>query len=249
MLKEKQHQYGFSNNLPWILYNKYVPGLKQVGPKCGPVAVCMADHLQQSRIDKEKVEVIFQAAQRNGYTNHGEMLSADNMAQLAGVICGCEAEVLVGGMRNHFHAIVGHIVAGKPVLMPYDNGFDQEPCQKNGNRAHWALASGILLGLERGSVPKELYTQPIETLPWLCLPNDAISPFPVPFQQGLAKQGRSKSYRPWKLDEVAGSNEQLNQLDPDKDASEYVLPAGDLAVGLSGKVVLLHTRKGVESSI
>ncbi len=48
------------------------------------------------------------------------ILSADNMALLAEEVCGCEAELLSGGLSgNNAATIIAHLWGRQPVLIPY----------------------------------------------------------------------------------------------------------------------------------
>ncbi|XP_039986101.1 UPF0692 protein C19orf54 homolog [Xiphias gladius] len=240
-----QRDSSFRKDLQWILANIYVPSLIQDGPQCGLVALWMAAHLRQS-ID---METVVQTALSRGYTTQGEMFSANNMALLAEEVCGCKAELLSGGLSgNNAAAIITHLWGRQPVLIPYDEDYNHEPCQRSGHRAHWAVASGVLLGLDQGSVSEQcLQSDP--SLPWLYLPSHSSFPCPV---SGtglrevyiLAKQGKSLRYQLWRLDSVAQSNEQLRTMDPQRtnDGTQYVVPQGGVEAGLAGQAVLLHTR-------
>ncbi|XP_029923504.1 actin maturation protease [Myripristis murdjan] len=237
----------FRKDLQWILFNKYVPSLIQDGPQCGLVALWMAAHLRQPQLGVD-MDTIVQTALKRGYTAQGEMFSAHNMAQLAEEVCACRAELLTGGLRgDNAAAIITHLCDGQPVLIPYDEDFNHEPCQRSGHRAHWAVASGVLLGLDQGSMSQE-HIQPDPSLPWLFLPSDLSSPCPVPTAGVreayiLAKQGKSLRYQLWSLDCVAQSNEQLRMMDPQRasDGTLYVVPEGGVEAGLAGQVVALHT--------
>lgn len=110
------------------------------------------------------------------------------------------------------------------------------------------MVSGVLLGLDQGSVSGEL-TEPDPTLPWLHLATDSSSPCPVGSTTVkevhiLAKQGKSLRYQLWSLDSVAQSNQQLRTMDPQRanDGTQYVVPRGGVEAGLAGQAVLLHTR-------
>ncbi|XP_008280751.1 actin maturation protease [Stegastes partitus] len=238
----------FRKDLQWILVNTYVPSLIQDGPQCGLVALWMAAHLWQPQLSVD-MDTVVQTALSRGYTAQGEMFSAENMALLAEEVCGCKAELLSGGLRdNNAAAVIAHLWGRQPVLIPYDEDFNHEPCQRGGQRAHWAVASGVLLGVDQGAVSKD-HTQPDPTLPWLCLAADSCSPCPVSTTAVkevyiLAKQGKSLRYQLWSLDNVAQSNEQLKEMDPQKanDGTQYVLPLGGVEAGLAGQAVLLHTR-------
>lgn len=242
-----QRASSFRTDLQWILRNAYVPSLIQDGPQCGLVALWMAAHLRQPQL-KIDMETVTQTAISRAYTAQGEMFSASNMAMLAEDVCGCKAELLTGGLKgNNAVSIIRHLWDQQPVLIPYDEDFNHEPCQRSGHRAHWAVASGVLLGLNQGSLNNN-HVQRDPTLPWLYVPMDTSSPWPLSSSELqevyiLAKQGKSLRYQIWSLDCVAQSNEQLRMMDPQraKDGTEYVLPKGGVESGLSGQAVLLHT--------
>ncbi|XP_054461191.1 actin maturation protease [Anoplopoma fimbria] len=243
-----QRESSFRKDLQWVLVNTYVPSLIQDGPQCGLVALWMSAHLRQPQLSID-METVVQTALSRGYTAQGEMFSAENMALLAEEVCGCKAELLSGGLSgNNAAAIITHLWGRQPVLIPYDEDYNHEPCQRSGHRAHWAVASGVLLGVDQGSVSRE-HIQPDPTLPWLHLASDSSAPCPVGNTAVkevyvLAKQGKSLRYQLWSLDSVAQSNEQLRTMDPQRanDGARYVVPQGGVEAGLAGRAVMLHTR-------
>ncbi|MEQ2311032.1 hypothetical protein AMECASPLE_015460 [Ameca splendens] len=243
----RQRESCFRQDLQWFLVNTYVPSLIQDGPQCGLVALWMAAHLRQPQLNLD-METVVQTAVRRGYTAQGEMFSAFNMALLAEELCVCKAELLSGGLGGgNAAAIIKHLWRGQPVLIPYDEDFNHEPCQRNGHRAHWAVASGVLLGLDKGSVDNE-HAQPDPTLPWLYLANSHV-PCPIKDTSAtevyvLAKQGKSLRYQLWSLDSVAQSNGQLRTMGQLRanDGIQYVVPEGGVEAGLAGQAVLLHTK-------
>ncbi|KAG9472503.1 hypothetical protein GDO78_019196 [Eleutherodactylus coqui] len=132
----------FGGNLKWLLYNQHIPSLIQDGPQCGLVALWMAGGLLSNK-QSVTLDYIVQVATSRGYTIHGEMFSADNMSYLAEEVFGCDCELLTGGMEGENRdRILGQVTAGLPVLIPYDEDFNHEPCQRDGHRAHWAVISG-----------------------------------------------------------------------------------------------------------
>jgi hypothetical protein len=58
----------------------------------------------------------------------------------------------------------------------------------------------------------------------------------------LALQGKSRHLSAWPLSDLVESNENLRQLDPERQASEleYIVPEGGLQEGLCGKAILIH---------
>uniref|UniRef100_A0A1A7W732 Actin maturation protease n=1 Tax=Iconisemion striatum TaxID=60296 RepID=A0A1A7W732_9TELE len=243
-----QRESCFRKDLQWILVNTYVPSLIQDGPQCGLVALWMATHLLQLQQTID-METVVQTAMRRGYTAQGEMFSASNLALLAEEVCGCRAELLSGGLSGrNGAAIIRHLWAGQPVLIPYDNDLNHEPCQRSGHRAHWAAASGVIIGLDQGSVNTER-THSDPSLPWLHLATEPSPPCPINSTTVrevfiLAKQGKSLRYRLWSMDSIAQSNQQLKALDPQRvnDGTCYVVPEGGLEAGLAGQAVLLHRK-------
>ncbi|XP_061072747.1 actin maturation protease isoform X4 [Conger conger] len=202
----------------------------------GAAAVCLALAIQQQHFGARLEQKV--------WLNHVRVcVLARDMALLAEEVCGCHAEHLSGGMGgDNSSRIVRHLSAGLPVLIPYDEDFNHEPCLRSGHRAHWAVASGILLGVAQGTLKGHFQADP--ALPWLLLPRDA------PCWQGaaveevyiLAKQGKSLRYQLWPLEALERSNSQLREMDPKRaaDGTAYVLPQGGLQVGLAGQAVLLH---------
>ncbi|CAJ0952346.1 unnamed protein product, partial [Ranitomeya imitator] len=231
----KIQQERFSGHLKWLLYNQPVPSLIQEGPQCGLVALWMAGGILSN--NKEvTLDYIVQVATSRGYTVHGEMFSADNMSRLAEEVFGCHCELLTGGMEGeNRERILGHLTAGLPVLIPYDEDFNHEPCQRDGHRAHWAVISGVLLGMQNGSF------DPDPDVPGLFLPPPRRPPVSTRQHYLIAKQGKSRRYQLWGYGSLSRSNNQLLHLDPKRtcDGNVYVVPAGGVQAGLCGKTLLL----------
>ncbi|CAL9684031.1 unnamed protein product [Knipowitschia caucasica] len=231
-----QQEHSFRNDMMWVLENT-----------CGLVALWMASHLCQPQLNID-METVVQTALNRAYTAQGEMFSAQNMALLAEEICCCKAQLLSGGLRDdNALSVIKHLWDRQPVLIPYDEDFNHAPCKRSGHKAHWAVASGVLLGLDHGSLTKQhVHSDP--TLSWLHLSTGA-SLCPLISSQPrevyiLAKQGKSLRYQIWSLDCLAESNDQLRTLDPKRehDGTKYILPEGGVEAGLKGKAVLLYTR-------
>ncbi|KAI6057491.1 UPF0692 protein C19orf54-like protein [Aix galericulata] len=62
------------------------------------------------------------------------------MAALAQEVFPCRAELLRGGLggRNR-ERVLRHLASGNPLLVPYDEDSNHEPCERRGHRAHWAV--------------------------------------------------------------------------------------------------------------
>ncbi|KAE8585657.1 hypothetical protein XENTR_v10021394 [Xenopus tropicalis] len=239
MIKNRQSR--FNGELKWLLYNQYVPSLIQEGPQCGLVALWMAGKLL-NLAHEAPLQTIVEAAVSRGYTAQGEMFSAANMAVLAKEVFGCRSELLTGGMDGENKGkILQQLTSGLPVLIPYDEDFNHEPCQREGHRAHWAVISGVLFGVRCGSF------SPDPDIPGLCYPSsDSPSLEDLNIQEIylVAKQGKSLRYQLWEYDCISRSNGQLIHLDPKRsnDGNVYIVPSGGVKAGLCGQIVLFQPK-------
>ncbi|XP_062995857.1 actin maturation protease [Elgaria multicarinata webbii] len=239
----RRRKASFSERLKWLLLNNPVPSLIQEGPQCGLVALWMAGALL-SLPTAVSLEKIVQVALERGYTAQGEMFSAADMAKLAEGVFPCKTELLSGGLEGQSQErILRHLCTGFPVLIPYDEDSNHEPCLRRGYKAHWAIASGALLGLKGGfRLPP---CQEDEEIPGLFHAAPAAAPLPpleaVAETYLLCKQGKSCRYQLWSYAQVQGSNAQLTDFSPKRaaDGKVYVVPAGGVREGLCGKAVLL----------
>ncbi|KAM9323987.1 actin maturation protease [Gastrophryne carolinensis] len=237
----KKQQDRFNGTLKWLLYNNHIPSLIQEGPQCGLVALWMAGRLISNK-PEVTLEDIVATAITNGYTTLGEMFSAANMATLSELVFGSHCELLSGGMEGENKMrILNHLTVGLPVLIPYDEDFNHEPCDRDGHRAHWAVISGVLLGMQNGSFA------PDPDVPGLYQPppnSTALDTGDIQQIYLIAKQGKSLRYQLWKYSSASRSNSQLLHLDPKRasDGNAYVLPEGGVQAGLCGKILLLKRR-------
>lgn len=120
--------------------------------RCGLSALSMANDLlrhpddlslkpEYARHEQQELDSLLKLAQLRGFSEHGEMYSAENLAELAKEFYGHNCVVLNGAL-NDGNFIVSEIMRGSAVLVPYDADKNHEPCQQNGHRAHWALVTG-----------------------------------------------------------------------------------------------------------
>lgn len=246
----KLHKDRFRSDLQWILFCADLPSLIQEGPQCGLVALWMAGALL-STPGSVSLERLVQVAVERGYTAQGEMFSVADMAKLAQETLGCQAELLCGGLGGpNRDRVLQHLISGHPLLIPYDEDFNHEPCQKKGHKAHWAVSAGVLMGVQR--VPSPGYIEDSE-LPGLFhpVPDACHQPpsFPEESSPGavflLSKQGKSWHYQLWDYSQVRDSNLQLTDFSPARatDGRVYVVPAGGVQAGLCGQALLLRPQK------
>ncbi|KAM4020430.1 actin maturation protease isoform 3-T3 [Anomaloglossus baeobatrachus] len=169
--------------------------------------------------------------------------------------CGLVALWMAGGIVSNKHEVTldcivqeatsrGFTVCGEMFsvfnsLYRYDEDFNHEPCQRDGHRAHWAVISGVLLGMQNGSF------DPGPDVPRLFLPPPDVTDLntgDIEQQYLIAKQGKSLRYQLWEYGSLSRSNNQLLHLDPKRtcDGNVYVVPEGGVQAGLCGKILLLN---------
>ncbi|XP_056371433.1 actin maturation protease-like isoform X3 [Oenanthe melanoleuca] len=91
---------------------------------------------------------LLDTARARGYSRHGEMFSAADMAALAQELLPCRAELLQGGLGGPNRGrVLQHLRRGRALLVPYDEDSNHGPCCRRGHKAHWALINGLLLAV------------------------------------------------------------------------------------------------------
>lgn len=245
----KLHKDRFRSDLQWILFCADLPSLIQEGPQCGLVALWMAGTLLAPP-SGTPLQRLVQMAMERGYTAQGEMFSVADMGRLAQEALGCQAELLCGGLGSpNRDRVLQHLVAGHPLLIPYDEDFNHEPCQRKGHKAHWAVSTGVLLGVQ--GVPSPGYAEDPELSGLFHpMPGMPCQPPSLPEEDLpgavylLCKQGKSWHCQLWDYDQVRDSNMQLTDFSPSRaaDGREYVVPAGGVRAGLCGQALLLRPR-------
>nr|XP_036869824.1 UPF0692 protein C19orf54 homolog isoform X3 [Manis javanica] len=218
----KLHKDRFRSDLQWILFCADLPSLIQEGPQCGLVALWMAGALLAPHRNIS-LEGLVQMAVERGYSAQGEMFSVADMGKLAQEALGCHAELLCGGLGGpNRHRVLQHLVTGHPLLIPYDEDFNHEPCQRKGHKAHWAVSAGA--ANQPPSLPEEGSSGAIYL---------------------LSKQGKSWHYQLWDYNQVRDSNLQLTDFSPMRasDGRAYVVPTGGVRAGLCGQFLLLRPQE------
>uniref|UniRef100_S4RK42 Actin maturation protease n=1 Tax=Petromyzon marinus TaxID=7757 RepID=S4RK42_PETMA len=179
-----------------------------------------------------------------GFECIGACFNAFDMSRLAEDLFGCQVTLLQNGMLGENRSlIIEHLVRGQPLLIPYPLCCNYEPCNKRGHKAHWAVVTGALLGVDWSDV-ETCFEEVAETPGLYSAESAEIRPMTshVHALYLLAKQGKSVRHRLWDFDRVAESNGQLLEFDPRRqaDGTTYVVPAeGGVRAGLCGKLLLL----------
>ncbi|KAJ3301217.1 hypothetical protein HDU76_005805 [Blyttiomyces sp. JEL0837] len=246
----------------WTVKYSPVSTILQKGPTCGLVAVVVAakffqktfleTNLTDDRVlESHEPSKLLALAQKNGFTWKGEMFSAQHLADIATQAYGLKAEVATWDSHEQ---ILRHLDQGGLCLVAYDKDGNNEPCLKNGHKAHWTLINGYAIansnpnhagsftyeatqinvrdtstGENVASTPNVIKTVTAENILLLCV------------------HGKTVRQCVWMYDRLFESTHNLQRVQPSvyenrqTDNNEgYVVPKdGDLSASLAGKVVFL----------
>ncbi|XP_059086239.1 actin maturation protease-like isoform X1 [Tigriopus californicus] len=245
LLQPRTHHYVYCSS-------RHAHGLLQDGPQCGLVALTMAmTALNPSGIISTLT--ILDKARSKGVTKHGEMFSAQALADLANDFCTLAkakeetiAMVDSSDILNNPVELMNFFIADEKslLLVPYDSDFNQHPCVKEGKRAHWAILLGFVLTASADKETESIDCQQINENVSL-LNNGAVNAnFWAKSESSelkvLARQGKSLRLFLFDPRTLWTSNYNLKAWEPtQEDERHYVLPDGGISEGLKGKLVKL----------
>lgn len=135
----------------WLYHNNDVDSCLQDGPTCGLIALKLAADILRTtgsqpilkESEENEIAELLQLSKDSGFSYHGEMFSARDMASLAKKYYNINFKVLSSGLED-CEGLVKHVFQGYPVVVPYDSDRNNEPCLKRGYKAHWAVITGEL---------------------------------------------------------------------------------------------------------
>lgn len=244
---------GFS----WISCNaavqSYLQGSKQ--PMCGLAATLMAAEIIKVPFAHDlDLEDLFEDAKEQGFTKQGEMFRAHDLAKLIERVLMCEAEVLTGPIDNHKEKILSHLAAGYPYLIPHDADHDHRPAKKNGEKSHWGIVTGFLVGNTINTNQKGIVKTPGTKVrnhffvrDWKKISKSTKeSIFNIDTTEKplflFAKQGRAPGLKIWAWNSLAESNSQLFEFDTSRFPGDYILPPGGPGEGLNEQSILIRPK-------
>ncbi|XGW03891.1 hypothetical protein V3C99_015216 [Haemonchus contortus] len=215
-----RHTEATSTSLPGA-YIRILPvePLIQNGPQCGLVALSMAT--KYLGLERKEISEILECARKLGFTNHGEMFSAEWLRQLASSMWPVRATVISIPEASKLLKLID---SGKAVLIAYDCAKNFEPALRNGHGAHWALLAGYAY--------VDVDSKDIRPATDVVVKDeDAVYVF--------AYHGKSKHMGLWSYSSLWQSSLNLFEAGPERKAPTYVLPHDGLDQ-LRGKCVLLE---------
>ncbi|KAI8813664.1 hypothetical protein BJ742DRAFT_439287 [Cladochytrium replicatum] len=225
----------------------------QTGPTCGLIALLIA-RKHYNRISAPSLmnvpdslysidgpvtlTAMLALAKSAGFTQHGELFSAYDIAKLASHWCGMQAKVVPWDEKTEDRSVdnvTSHLLTGGLALIPYDRDKNNEPALKRGHSAHWCIANGLIF-LSEGSSGEEqsgsLDVRVIEHERWTDSRNNPSF--------ALCVHGKSLHQAVWRYDSLRRSNANLIEVSQKVAQGKYCIPEnGDLSGTLRGLVVLL----------
>jgi len=192
--------------------------------------------------DDEEIEQFLSMAKERGYSLKGEMFSAYHLAELASDCCGLHATVMEDVLNKeseHPLQLLGHLLKGSLLLVPYDSSKNFEPCCLGGRKAHWAIVKGFV-------VPNNDQQSEGDVLQVRMVNGEGEGLLDeVRYEDVLlvCQQPKSKRQALWTLEQLALSNANLMKADEEllSTPSQYVVPP-TLDSTLKGKIILLQSR-------
>ncbi|VDO26069.1 unnamed protein product [Onchocerca flexuosa] len=191
-----------------VAFVRNVEPILQNGPQCGLVAIQMV--AQAYGLPTRNIDEIFQLAKQKGYTNYGEMFSADWLADIATSLWPM-LNIVVENVPSTAE-MEQLIQENALLLMPYDCDKNHQPSNRRGHNAHWCLIIGFLCPV------KEL-----ETVTW----NATIAHTCSKVTHVFCIHGKSRHLAVWNYSQLIASN--FNLREASNKLIDYVIPSSDLS--------------------
>lgn len=117
-------------------------GVLQEGPQCGLAALAICMRMP----NKNTINELFDEAKEAGYTYNGELFSAKDFTELVEKRLTNKVTLFNGCLDTS--EVKEFLLSGGLILVPYDCDKNHTPCRSNGQKAHWAIISGIIVTSE-----------------------------------------------------------------------------------------------------
>ena len=199
---------------------------------CGLVALSIASLLLTGKPCSP--EQLLSKAKEKGYSNNGEMFSAQHLLNLA------TSELLcIGSLVDTTTVTPGDILTSiaqqRALVVPYDADKDHSPCLAQGHRAHWCTLVGFavtsLPPTEAPGTHVELSPADFEVKLFQDLGKDQVYVF--------ARQGKSRHLGLWGLPALLESNANLVEAGDHRSPTHYVIPSQGICQSLASLLLNL----------
>ncbi|XP_050528485.1 UPF0692 protein CG33108-like isoform X2 [Daktulosphaira vitifoliae] len=120
--------------------------IKQIGPTCGLVVLCMAEPLSDFSEPRVTIDLLYNEAKKRGFTKLGEMFSTSQMCEMA--------DLFLANWYKIYHInyslikdksfIVKLIKDDCLIIICYDDDRNMMPTVNQGHTAHWAIICGMI---------------------------------------------------------------------------------------------------------
>uniref|UniRef100_X2B042 Actin maturation protease n=1 Tax=Capitella teleta TaxID=283909 RepID=X2B042_CAPTE len=245
-IKRFHSQNDFENSTFHLGVINPVEPLIQEGPQCGLVALVMASQVLNH---PASIDTLFSKAKELNYTEQGEMFSADDLVSLASLTLKCNGYVIASeDLKTKTQAILNALIKNHVVLIPYDRDCNNEPCLKEGRKAHWAIITGFLAVISSSSDRLPSCVTVNATNPSLLHPKfpvdaEAVTRYAMKSEdlRVFANQGKSIRTHLWSMKSLLESNSQLIQLGQEIKIARDAYVVKDIGF-IRNKVVILYPK-------
>lgn len=224
----------------------------QHGPTCG--MSCLSTALHWSLHQHVSIDSIVDTARRLGISKKGELFDARACLELAresGLAASLRSWLSTQDVFQWWRENPNCVI-----MVPYDKDANNEPCHRNGVKAHWCMIVGVsLVADDVPSLNERVARSEGEVDDFLLYRDHLISMYemqkraplmlsestrPASHTALICVHGLSKYPGVWPLLDLFSSCNQLNQVDDALSATEFHLPpSGNIAHTLKGQVILI----------
>jgi hypothetical protein len=155
-------------------------------------------------------------------------------------------------MADNWAEVLTGLCQGDAFLIPYDADANNEPCNRKGHRAHWAVLTGFCATISAQTLQQKVPALSLDSNESLvdlwpfrhCIQAETIVRMLVDRQSTLfvmAQQGKSKRCQLFKWSALCDSNQNLVQVDPKRQTDEYLLPEAGFLDQLNNRYIRLRS--------
>eukprot|EP00730_Choanoeca_flexa_P007298 TRINITY_DN12308_c2_g8_i4.p1 TRINITY_DN12308_c2_g8~~TRINITY_DN12308_c2_g8_i4.p1 ORF type:complete len:293 (+),score=45.14 TRINITY_DN12308_c2_g8_i4:149-1027(+) len=186
-----------------------------------------------ARLDIDSADLLKYAIDQR-LSTEGEMFSSSVLAKLITDTFDCSTQLL---HAVDAAAIVTALLAGHPVLIPYDAAPNHEPCLDNGESSHWAVLLGAIVPTPAFEIPLSETDELLNGLRLVQPRRQSLSSFDDCLV--LARHGKSKHVAVWSLQSLLESNQQLTSP-TSKDKYKHLSLPSDLSSDFNATAIVVQ---------